>query len=89
MIKQSRHKNKKEKIGTILEKDVIKKIKKIAFDEGRGIGDIIQDAILNYEKTDKSSISMRKEAVNRFCSKPFNISKKEAEKLLKEDYYEE
>lgn len=89
MISQSRHKNKKEKIGTILEKDVIKKIKKIALDEGRGISDVIQDAILNYEKADKTNLSTRKEAVNRFCSKPFNISLKEAEKILKEDYYEE
>lgn len=89
MIKQSRHKSKKEKIGTVLEKDVIKKIKKIAFNEGRGISDIIQDAVLNYEKTGKSNLSLRKEAVDRFCSKPYNISHKEAEKTLQEDYYEQ
>ena len=88
MIRQTRRGSKKEKIGTVLEKDVIKKIKKLALDEGRGISDIIQDAVLKYENAGKSKLSLRKEAVNRFCSKPFKISKKDAEALLKEDYYE-
>ncbi|MCF8243445.1 MAG: ribbon-helix-helix protein, CopG family [Melioribacteraceae bacterium] len=88
MLKPSKRRSEKEKIGTVLEKEVIKKIKKLALDEGRGISDIIQDAVLNYEKAGKSKLITRKEAVNRFCSKPFKISQKEAEKLLNEDYYE-
>lgn len=88
MLKQSRHKNRKEKIGTVLEEDVIKKIKKMALDEGRGISDIIQDAVLKYKNTADLEISKRKEAVNRFCSKPFCIYQKEVERLLNDDYYE-
>lgn len=88
MLKQSRNKNRKEKIGTVLEEDIIKKIKKMALDEGRGISDIIQDAVLKYKNTADLETSKREEAVNRFCSKPFSISQKEIESLLNEDYYE-
>ncbi|MFO7447307.1 MAG: hypothetical protein R6W90_13135 [Ignavibacteriaceae bacterium] len=60
-IKTKREKktNNKEKIGTILDKDVIQKVKERSIKEGKTISEIIQDAIIKYEKTDPIDISIR------------------------------
>lgn len=89
MIKQTKKMVSKEKLGTILDKEVVKKIKKRASVEGRTISEIIQDAVLKYEGTEPAKLELRKEAVKRFCSKPFNITDSEMEELLTEDYYEQ
>ena len=79
----------KEKIGTILDKSIVKKIKDRSHKEGRSISEIIQDAILKYDELEPTKLELRKAAVSRFCSKPFNLSSDEMEKLLNKDYYEQ
>jgi len=74
LSKQSRHKIEKEKIVSY---------------KGREISDKIKKVVVIYEKPGNAKLSLRKAAVNRFCSKPFDISHKEIEKLLKADYYGE
>ena len=89
MIKSTRKSESKEKIGTILDKEVVKKIKKRSAEEGKTISEIIQDAVLKYEGAEPAKLELRLEAVNRFCSKPFNLNYNEIEELLTEDYYEQ
>ncbi len=79
----------KEKIGTILDKNIVRKIKDRSHKEGRSISEIIQDAILKYEDLEPAKLELRKSAVNRFCSKPFNLNQSDIEELLIEDYYEQ
>jgi hypothetical protein len=79
----------KEKVGTILDKNIVKKIKDRSHKEGRSISEIIQDAILKYDDLEPTKIELRKSAVNRFCSKPFNLNHSDIEELLTEDYYEQ
>ncbi|MDP2302479.1 MAG: ribbon-helix-helix protein, CopG family [Ignavibacteria bacterium] len=81
-------KEKKEKVGTILDSDLLRKIKERSAREGRTISDIIQDALLKYNDTDSTKSELRKSAVTRFCSKPFNLNMREMNELLNEDIYE-
>lgn len=79
----------KEKVGTILDKEVVQLLREKAAQEGRAISEIIQDAVLRYEGNDSSSSEMRLAAVGRFCSKPFNLTAKDIDEILKEDYYDQ
>ena len=79
----------KQKIGTILDKKVVRILKRRSADEGRTISDILQDAVLKFENTEPADYELRLAAVNRFCSKPFNITKSEIDELLSEDYYDQ
>jgi hypothetical protein len=78
----------KEKIGTVLDRNILRKIKERGAREGRTISDIIQDALIKYNETDTTKSELRRGAVNRFCSKPFNLNTKEMSELLNEDIYE-
>jgi len=75
----------KEKIGTILDKDIIKIIKDRSKKEEKTIGEIIEDAVLLYNKEDPIKQELRIAAVNRFCSRPFSIKYAELEEILSED----
>lgn len=79
----------KEKVGTILDKNIVKKIKERSHKEGRSISEIIQDAIIKYEDLEPGKLELRKAAVTRFCSKPFNLNQNDLDDLLIEDYYEQ
>ena len=78
----------KEKIGTMLDRDILRKIKERSAKEGRTISDIIQDALIKYNDTSSTKSELRRSAVNRFCSKPFNLNTRELNALLSEDIYE-
>lgn len=79
----------KQKIGTILDKKIVKMLRRRSADEGRTISDILQDAVLKSENTKTDDYERRLTAVNRFCSNPFNIVKSELDELLSEDYYDQ
>lgn len=83
-IKNSKNKT---KIGTILDKEILLKVKERSLKEGRTISDIIHDALLQYNENDVIKTELREEAVIRFCSKPFHIKVNEINKLLSEDYF--
>lgn len=78
----------KEKIGTMLDRDILRKIKERSAKEGRTISVIIQDALIKYNDTSSTKSELRRAAVNRFCSKPFNLNTRELNALLSEDIYE-
>ena len=79
--------NTKEKIGTVLDKDVVKLLKERSAREGRAISDILQDAILHYQESDTGTAHVRLAAVSRLCSRPFNLTRKDLDEILGEDYY--
>jgi hypothetical protein len=79
----------KEKVGTILDRDVVRKVKYLSIKEGRTISDIIQDAIIKYDEVRFTDTDIRKAAVYRFCSMPFKLETKDIIELLDEDIYEQ
>ncbi len=79
----------KTKIGTILEDDVVQKLKERAFKEKRPINEIIQDALSRYLTSGSVQRELRKSAVEHFCSRPFNLSANEVREITEEDYYDQ
>ena len=56
----------KQKIGTQIEEEVMKLVKRKAAEEGRSISDLIQDALVQYLSTDAASPKKRKMAKQFF-----------------------
>ncbi len=88
MPTRTKHTENKEKVGTVLDKDLLRRVKERSAREGRTISDIIQDALIKYNDTDSTKSELRRAAVNRFCSRPFNLNTREINDLLNEDIYE-
>lgn len=80
----------KAKIGTILEKDVVQKLKEFSAKRGRPISEIIQEAIVSYMHGGANwNQQLRLAAVKRLCSRPFNLSQDDWKGIMEEDYYEQ
>jgi metal-responsive CopG/Arc/MetJ family transcriptional regulator len=79
----------KVKIGTILEDDVVQKLKERSVKERRPQNEIIQDALNRYLSTSSRQKDLRKAALAQFCSRPFKISAKEWREIMEEDYYDQ
>ena len=79
----------KVKIGTILEDDVVQKLKERSVRERRPQNEIIQDALNRYLSTSSRQKDLRKAALAQFCSRPFKISAKEWREIMEEDYYDQ
>jgi hypothetical protein len=77
----------KEKIGTILNKMVVKKLRDHSSKEGRSISDIVQDAVARYIQAEGGNRDIRLQAASRFCSRPFNLTRTELDSLSRGDYF--
>ena len=75
----------KVRVGIMLDRDLLLRIKRLATREGRTISDIIQDALNKYMNTDSLKSDLCIAAVNRFCSKPFNLNTREINEILNEE----
>ncbi|KAF0151259.1 MAG: hypothetical protein FD143_2114 [Ignavibacteria bacterium] len=82
MPTRTKHTENKEKVETFLDKELIRRVKERFAREGRTISDIIQDALIKYNEAESTKPELRRAAVNRFCSRPFNLNTREINDLL-------
>ena len=75
----------KQKIGTVLEEDIMRLAKRRAAEEGRPLSDLIQDALVQYLSPDAASAKEREMAYHLFCERPFKLTPEEFRDLLEED----
>ena len=78
----------KQKFGTILEKEIIKKLKKRAADEERPLNEIVGEALNQY----LSRTPTREEALEawaRLNSRPIRVSTKDLQAVLDLDNWEQ
>ncbi|HEV8129806.1 MAG TPA: hypothetical protein VGQ81_01025 [Acidobacteriota bacterium] len=78
----------KRKFGTILEREIIRKLKKRAADEERPVNQIVGEALTQY----LSQLPTKEEAVEawvRLDSKPVCVSKRELQDVLALDTWEQ
>jgi hypothetical protein len=80
----------KTKIGTIMEEDVVERLREFSVRRGRSISDVIQDAVITYMQGggDRKK-ELHLAALKRLCSKPFNLSPEAWKEIMEEDYYEQ
>jgi len=78
----------KLKIGTQIEEEIMKLAKRKAAEEGRSIGDLIQDALVQYLSTAPASPKEREMAYRTFCEQPLKLKPKQFRQVLEEDVWD-
>ncbi|HZD41952.1 MAG TPA: hypothetical protein VE131_14610 [Terriglobales bacterium] len=77
----------KQKIGTLIEKDIMRLAKRRAAEEGRPLSDLIQDALVQYLTPDAASAREREMAYHVFCQRPFKLTPDQLRQILEEDIW--
>ena len=78
----------KQKIGTLIEEDVMRLAKRRAAEEGRPLSDLIQDALVHYLRKDAATAPERKMAYHRFCEQPIKTPPDQLRHVIEEDMWE-
>ena len=78
----------KQKIGTLIEEDIMRLAKRRAAEEGRPLSDLIQDALVQYLRKDAATPKERKMAYHLFCERPMKIPPDELRHVLEEDMWD-
>ncbi|MGH7494346.1 MAG: hypothetical protein ACREOO_18395 [bacterium] len=74
----------KTKIGTLIEEDIVRMLKERAARDNRSISDVIQDALLHYFQMGTKRRDIRLAAVERLCSRPFDLTSHELQEIMDE-----
>ncbi|MCL4538239.1 MAG: hypothetical protein M1378_01330 [Bacteroidetes bacterium] len=82
-------KPKKVKVGTILDEEVLQRLKERSVKEGRPLNALIEDAILKYEQDETSSRELRLRALDSVLAIRFNIADDDLRQIMEEDFYEQ
>ncbi len=79
----------KVKIGTILDKGIVDKLKRRAIRDGKPISTIIEEAVLRYEQEESLARELRLKALESVFALKFNISDEAFREIMEEDYFEQ
>lgn len=82
-------KRKRVKVGTILDEYVVKILKDRASREGKTISDVVQEAVISYNRTEHVKAELRTEAAKRLLTSPFTVSPEQLNQDIEEDYYDQ
>lgn len=78
----------KQKVGTLLEQDVLRRAKRRAADEGRPLSDLIQDALEKYLTAGLPDPAHREAAFQLFCERPIKLSPDQFKAVLELDTWD-
>lgn len=78
----------KQKIGTVLEDEVVRRAKRRAADEGRPLSDLIQDALESYLTAKALDPGKRESAFRLFCEQPLRLAPEQFRAVLEEDAWD-
>lgn len=79
----------KQKVGTLLEEDVVRRAKRRAADEGRPLSDIIQDALERYLSKGIAEPARRDAAYQLFCERPMRLAPDQLKIVLEHDSWDQ
>ena len=78
----------KQKIGTVLEVDVLRRAKRRAADESRPLSDVIQDALERYLSEGVPQPARRDAAYRLFCERPMLLAPGQLKTVLEHDSWD-
>lgn len=78
----------KQKVGTLIEEEVIKLAKRRAVEESRPLSDLIQDALVAYLSRKGPDPKRREAAYRLFCEQPIRITRDQFNEILDEDAWD-
>lgn len=75
----------KQKVGTLLEEDLVKEVRRVAAEDGRRISDVISDALIGYlaERRPDQQRAMR--AYRVFCESPMPMEPADLQLIVDDD----
>ncbi len=88
MTSQS-HGSPKIKVGTILDKKTVKRLKERSAREGRPMSALIQEAVMRYELADVADRALRLKALDQLFSIRFDISGNDLREIMEEDPFDQ
>ena len=78
----------KQKIGTAIEADVLRRARRQAADEERPLSDLIQNALDRYLTTKIPPPDRREAAYRSFCEQPIRVSPDQLREILHVDAWD-
>ena len=78
----------KQKIGTLIEEDIMRLAKRKAAEERRTLSDLIQDALVRYLRKEAATPKERKMAFSLFCERPMKIPRRQLRYVLEDDMWD-
>ena len=78
----------KQKLGTAIESDILRRVKRQAADEERPLSDLIQDALDRYLMTGTPTPGRRDAAYSQFCEQPMRITPEQFREVLHADAWD-
>lgn len=78
----------KQKVGTLIEEDVLRRAKRRAAGEGRPLSDLIQDALESYLTDRMVEPAKREAAYQLYCERPLKLSTEQLKAVLEEDAWD-
>ena len=78
----------KQKVGTLIEEDIMRRAKRRAADEGRPLSDLIQDALATYLSDRVVEPAQREAAYHLFCERPMKLTPSQFKAILEEDAWD-
>ncbi len=78
----------KQKVGTLIEEDVLRRAKRRAAGEGRPLSDLIQDALESYLTDRVVEPEKRDAAYQLYCERPIKLSAEQFKAVLEEDAWD-
>ena len=78
----------KQKIGTIIEEEVIRLAKRRAIEENRSLSDLIQDALVSYLGGKAPAVRELEAAYRLFCEQPMKITREQVSEIVNEDAWD-
>ena len=75
----------KQKVGTLLEEDLVKEVRRVAAEDGRRMSDVISDALIGYlaERRPDQQRAMR--AYRVFCESPMPMEPADLQLIVDDD----
>ncbi len=83
------HLREREKMGTVLDAAVARRLRALAANEGRSISDLIGEAVRQYEAAALKSFEERRDAMDSFLKPAFKLPRRDVDHLLRLEYYEQ
>lgn len=84
----SREQLMKQKLGTVIESDILRRAKRQVADEDRPLSDPIQDALDRYLMAETPTPDRRDAAYSLFCEQPMRITPEQFRDVLQADSWD-
>ena len=75
----------KQKVGTLLEEDLVKEVRRVAAEEGRRISDVISDALIGYLAERRPDRQRAMRAYRVFCESPMPVEPAGLQLIIDDD----